>query len=79
MGQIFFVNSFAKTQVTGGIKTIYNHAKLLREKSLASTHCKRALETIQNTLHSKSASSDVNARTQAIHHQRGLKWTAVAS
>jgi hypothetical protein len=31
MGQIFFVNPFAKTQVTGGIKTIYNHAKLLRE------------------------------------------------
>jgi hypothetical protein len=33
MGQIFFVNPFAKTQVTGGIKTIYNHAKLLRERA----------------------------------------------
>ena len=37
MGQIIFVNPFAKAQVTGGIKTTYNHAELLRELGFNTT------------------------------------------
>ena len=37
MGQIIFINPFKKTEITGGIKTTYNHAALLRELGFDAT------------------------------------------